>query len=82
MKEKDLQMSIKIGDDERYHINHISIVTFQRDSGSSLTLKYFMYVMVLKKNLVSVAILEDRCYDVIFCKGKVFLHHIALGKVN
>jgi len=41
-----------------------------------------MYVLDLKKNLVSVAILEDLGYDVIFRKGKVFLHHIATRQVK
>lgn len=41
-----------------------------------------MYVLGLKKNLVSIAMLEDRGYDVTFSKGKVFLRHIAMGQVN
>ena len=41
-----------------------------------------MHVPSLKKNLVSVAMLEDRGYDMIFSKGKAFLHHIALGQVK
>jgi hypothetical protein len=41
-----------------------------------------MYVPGLKKNLVSVSMLEDRGYDVIFSKGKAFLHHIASGQVK
>ena len=41
-----------------------------------------MYVHGLKKNLVSVSMLEDRGYDVIFSKGKEFLRHIAIGKVK
>ena len=41
-----------------------------------------MYVPGLKKNLVHVSMLEDRGYDVIFSKGKVFLRHIATGKLK
>ena len=41
-----------------------------------------MYVLGLKKNLVSVAMLEDRGYDVIFTKVKVFLHHKATRQVK
>ena len=41
-----------------------------------------MYVLGLKKNLVSVAILEDRGYDVIFSKGKVFLRHIVMRQMK
>ena len=41
-----------------------------------------MYVLGLKKNLVSVSMLENRCYDVIFLKGKAFLRHIAIVQVK
>ena len=36
-----------------------------------------MYVPSLKKNLVSVAMLEDRGYDVVFSEVKAFLHHVT-----
>lgn len=41
-----------------------------------------MYVPCLKKNLVSISMFEDRGYDLIFSKGKVFVHHIAMGQVK
>eukprot|EP00253_Pinus_taeda_P036139 PITA_36139 len=41
-----------------------------------------MYVPGLKKNLVSVRMLEDKGYDVVFSKGKVFLRHIAMGQTK
>lgn len=57
--EKDLQIHIKMGDYGRYSVGGINIVTFQRDSDFPLTLKDGMYVPDSKKNLVSVAMLED-----------------------
>ena len=41
-----------------------------------------MYVSGLKKNLVSVAMLEDKGHDVVFSKGKVFLRHITMGQTK
>ena len=41
-----------------------------------------MYVPQLNKNLVSVAVLQDHGYDVVFSKGKVFLRHMAMGQVK
>ena len=41
-----------------------------------------MYVPRQKKNLVSVAMLEDKGYYVVFSKGKVFLRHIAMGQTK
>ena len=58
---------------------NIGIFTFQRDSGTPLTLKYVICVPSLKNNLVSDSMLEDHGYDVIFSKGKVFLHHKDTG---
>lgn len=73
-------MHIEMGHYGRYSMTSISTITFQRESGSFLNLKDVMYVLGLKKNLVLVFMLEDSGYDVIFSKGKAFLHHIALGK--
>ena len=75
LEEKNLQMHTKMGDDERYNSNDVGIVTFQIKWGNPLTLKYFMHVPSLKKNLVYVSMLEDHGYDVIFSEGKVFLPH-------
>ena len=38
-----------------------------------------MYVPGLKKNLVSVTMLEEKGYDVVFHKGNAFLRHVATG---
>jgi len=42
-------------------------------------LKEVMHVPGLKKNLISVAMLEDKGYDVVFSKGKAFLHSNTTG---
>ena len=75
LEEKDLQMHIEMGDDERYSATGIGTVTFQRKSGKPLFLKDVMHVPGLEKNLVLVTMLEDRDYDVVFSEGKAFLRH-------
>ena len=82
LEEKDLQMHIEMGDDRRYSATDISIITFQREAGTPLTLKDVMNFLGLKNNLVSVAKLEYPSYDVKFSKGNVFLHHKAMGHVK
>ena len=82
LKEKDMQMHIEMGDDGRYISIGLGTVNFQREQGAPLTLRDVMYVPGLKKNFVSIAMLEDRGYDVIFSKGKAFLRHIAMGQVK
>jgi hypothetical protein len=66
LEERDLKMHIDMGDDRRYSATGIGTITFQRELGKPFQLKYVMHVPGLKKNLVSVAMLEDRGYDVVF----------------
>ena len=75
-------MHIEMGDDGKYSVTGLGMITFQRKHGAPLTLKNIIYVPGLKKNLVFFAMLEDRRYDVIFSKGKVFLRHIATSQVK
>eukprot|EP00253_Pinus_taeda_P035089 PITA_35089 len=82
LEDKDIHMHIEMGDDGRYSATGIGTITFQMELGSPLTLRDFMCVPGLKKNLVSVSMLENRGYDVIFSKGKEFLCHIAIRKVK
>lgn len=82
LEEKDLQMHIELGDDGWYNETGIGTITFERVLGSIFHLKYVMHVPGLKNNLVSVAMLEDRGYDVVFSEGKIFLRHKATGQAK
>jgi hypothetical protein len=73
LEERDLKMHIEMGDDGQYSVTHIGTITFQRESGKPFQFKNVMHVPGLKKNLVSVAMLEDRGYDVVFRGGKDFM---------
>ena len=66
LEEKDLHMHIEMGDDGQYSWTGIGTITFERESGNPSLLKNVMHVTGIKNNLVSVAMLEDRGYDVIF----------------
>lgn len=81
LEDKGLQMHIEMGDDGRYNTINIGIVIFQRDFGSPLILKYVMYVLGLKNNLVLVSMLQYHGYDVILSQGKVLLRHITTSEV-
>jgi hypothetical protein len=73
LEERDLKMHIEMGDDGRYNATRIGTITFQRESLKPFQLKDVMHVLGLKKNLVSVAVLDDIGYDVVFSFGKAFL---------
>ena len=60
LEEKDLQMHIEMVDDGRYSATIIGTITFEREFSNPFLLKNFMHVPGLKKNLVSVAMLEDK----------------------
>eukprot|EP00253_Pinus_taeda_P019357 PITA_19357 len=79
LEEKDLKMCIEMGDTRRYSFSGKGTLSFQRAHGAPLTLTDVMYVPGLKKSLVSVMMLEDKVYDVVFSKGNVFLRHITTG---
>ena len=82
LEEKDLHQNIDFGDEGRYNATVIGTVTFQREYRSPLRLADVLYVPGLRKNLVSIVVLKDYGYDVMFRKGKVFLRHIATGRVK
>ena len=75
LEEKDLQMYIEMSDAGQYSAIEIGTITFKRDSSKPFLLKDVMHVLGLKKNLVSVAMLEEKGYDVVFNNGKAFLRH-------
>ena len=80
--EKDLQMHVELGDNGWYSTIEIGTITFQRASGKLILLKDVVHVPGLKKNLISVAMLEDKGYDVVFSEGKFFLRHKAMAQVK
>eukprot|EP00253_Pinus_taeda_P022617 PITA_22617 len=82
LEEKDLKMRIEMGDDRKCNVSAVGMVAFQREHGAPLTLTDVKYVPGLKKNLVSIVMLEDKGYNVVFNKGKAFLRHIAMGQTK
>jgi len=82
LEEKDLQKWIKMGNDEKYHVLGEDTVVFQREHEALLTLTDVKYVPGLKKNLVFVAMLDYKGYDVVFSKGMVFLRHFSTGQTK
>ena len=82
LEEKDLNMRIEMDDNGKYSVSRVGTVASQREHGAPITLTNVKYVPVLKKNLVSVTMLEDKSYNVVFSKGKAFIRHIAMGQTK
>ena len=66
-------MHIEMGENGWYNVTGIGTITFKTESSNPFLLNNVMHVPGLKKNLVLVAILEDKGYDVVFSEGKAFL---------
>jgi len=60
----------------------VGTVSFQREHGALITLTDVKYVPGLKKNLESITMLEEKGYDVVFSKGKVWIRQITMGQVK
>ena len=69
LEEKDLQMRIEMGNDEKCSVLGVGVVSFQSEHGAHITLTDVKYVPGQKKNLVLIAMLEEKGYDVVFSKG-------------
>ncbi len=82
LDDKDLGVHIEMGNDGRYNATSISTISFERDSGKPFVLKEVMHVPGLKKNLISVAMLVDKGYDVVFSEGKGFLRSKTTGETR
>ena len=70
---KKFTRQVELGDDTTYEIEGVGSTSLQLDSGKVLHIDDIIYVLGLKKNLLSVAGLEDKGYRVLFMDKKVLL---------
>ena len=52
LEEKDLQILIAMGNDERYSVSGLGMVFFQREHGARITLTDLIFTLGLKRNCV------------------------------
>jgi hypothetical protein len=73
--EKETHLHVVLGDDARYSVRGVGTSTFQLDLDMQLKLEEVLYVPGMKKNLVSISALEDKCYKITFLEGRVLAWH-------
>ena len=73
VRKKRFHTKVELGDNGTYAIEGIGSTSFKLESGWSLHLEEVLYVPGLKKNLLSVGVLEDKGYTVAFTKGKAIM---------
>ena len=61
-KTKYFAKSVELGDDKCYKIEGVGSISFQLECGAMLHIDDVLYVLRLKKNLLSMATLEDKGY--------------------
>ena len=64
---------VKLGDEKCYKIEGVGSISFRLEFGARLHVDEVLYVPRLKRNLISVATLEDKRYLVIFKDRKALL---------
>ena len=62
----ETDVEVVLGDDSAIRVVGRGTITFQRDSMSPMVLRDVLYVPGLKKNLVSVSMIEDQGLGVSF----------------
>jgi hypothetical protein len=78
-------LEVVLGDDSVVKAVGSGTISFQRESLPPMLLRDVLYAPGLKKNLVSLSIIEDRGYEVLFHDGHVLLYpkrsSVTLAKV-
>jgi hypothetical protein len=66
LTENNSSLQVELGDNAKYEIKGVGTTSFQLESGNSLHMKDVLFVPRLRKNLLSISILDDKGYRVSF----------------
>jgi len=72
-KKKSFVEQVELGDDRSYMIEGVGSISFELDFKAMLHIDEVLYVPGLKKNLLSIATLEDKGYWMVFMDMKALL---------
>ena len=64
---------MKLGDDYQYPIKGAGEASYKLKSGKSINIKDVLYVLGLKKNILSISSLDVRGFRVAFFDGQVLM---------
>jgi hypothetical protein len=74
LSKEDLELHIELGNNAKYAVMPIMpSVQFQLESRGSFDSQEVLYVPGLKKNILSILVMEDNGYEVKFQRGQVFI---------
>ena len=78
LSEHESSHKVKLGDDYQYPIKCSGESSYKLDSGKSLTMKEVLFVLGLKKNLLSISTLDAKGNE--GCIHRWSSHHLAKRK--
>jgi hypothetical protein len=70
---KDSPHKVKLGDDYQYPIKGVGEPSYKLNSGKPMKMKEVLYVLGLKKNLLSISSLDENGFRVAFIDGQVLM---------
>lgn len=66
LMEKDLGIHVVLGDDAKYSVKGEGTIKFRLESSNSFDAQDVLYVPILRKNLTSVSVMDDRGFSILF----------------
>ena len=69
--QKDCPYKVNLGDDYQYPIKGMGEAFYKLDSWKSMKMKEVLYVLGLKKNLLSISVLDKKGFIITFLYGEV-----------
>jgi hypothetical protein len=73
LKKQDSGVQVELGDDAKYPVAGVGTIPFQLESGNSLDFDDVLFVPGLRKNLLSVSVMEDKGFAVEFKNQQVLI---------
>jgi hypothetical protein len=73
LTENKFPKKVTLGDDYHYPIKGVGESNYKLDSGTPMKMKDVLYVPGLKKNLISISTLDNKCFIVSFIDGEVLM---------
>ena len=73
LAKRESHQKVILGDDARYAVRGAGATSFPLKTGKTLKMKDVLHVPRMTSNLVAVSTLEDKGYDVLFSRGRVYI---------
>ena len=73
MSEHESPLKVKLGNGYQYPLKGSGVDSYKLDSGKYLNMKDVIYVLGLKKNLLSISALDAKGMRVVFVNGQVLI---------